>query len=232
MADAIRQARNHRRRGGPGAGVIVALLALPLLAAPSLPVSAHAPEADSAGAAPRIRKAPKTAPKATAALPITFGGDFSLVDHDGKSRTAREFHGRFVLVYFGYTHCPDICPLGLETIAGALDILGAAGGRVQPLFISVDPARDSGPVLKGYVRQFHPRLVGLSGSEAQVREAAKAYRVFRAKVIPDGSKDSGDYLVAHTPTTFLMGPDGAFVTLFPHDTEPEIMAKAIRRYLR
>ncbi len=164
-------------------------------------------------------------------FPIAFGGPFSLVDQDGVPRTDQDFRGRFLLVFFGYTQCPDICPTDLQTMAAALDILGDAAERVQPLFISVDPARDTQRRLKAFVARFHPRLVGLTGSEGQVRAAARAYRVHRFKVVPADSSGPDDYLASHSSITYLMGPDGSFLTLFPHDTTAESMATAIRRYL-
>jgi cytochrome oxidase Cu insertion factor (SCO1/SenC/PrrC family) len=159
-----------------------------------------------------------------------FGGPFSLTDHEGKPRTHKDFPGRFLLVNFGYTHCPNICPLGLSTMAAALDMLEHSGARVQPLFITIDPARDTPAVLKDYVPNFHPRLIGLGGSEAQISSVAKAYRVHRAKVIV-ADAPPGDYLASHTPLTYLMAPNGAFVTMFPHGTQPQFMADAIRRHM-
>lgn len=163
-------------------------------------------------------------------FPVQFGGPFSLIDHEGVPRGDEDFRGRFLLVYFGYTACPDLCPLGLATLSTAMDLLDAAGERVQPLFITVDPARDTSPVLNDYIAHFHPGLVGLTGSEAQVRAAAKAYKVHRRKVVPAGEA-AADYLVDHSTLTYLMAPDGRFVTLFPHGTRPEPMAAAIRNYL-
>jgi len=162
-------------------------------------------------------------------LSTLFGGAFSLVDHDGRSRTDRDFLGKFQLINFGYMNCPDICPTGLTNLATALDSLEHAGNRVQPLFITIDPARDTPEKLKAYVRNFHPRLIGLTGSEAQIRKAAKAYRIHRSKVIVDNSETG--YLATHTPTIFLMAPDGKFLTLFPHDTEPQFMVDTIRRHM-
>ncbi len=163
-------------------------------------------------------------------FPALFGGAFSLVDHDGAPRTDRDFRGRYLLVFFGYTQCPDICPTGLGTMAAALDILEAAADQVQPVFITVDPERDGPQRLKSYVRRFHPRLIGLTGSEAQIRAVAKAYRVHRSKVfLPDTPKS--DYLANHTSLIYLMGRDGTFVTLFPHGTEAASMAAIIRRYV-
>ncbi len=173
---------------------------------------------------------PAPGPASVKDLPISFGGPFTLVDHQGRERTDKDFKGRYLLVYFGYTFCPNICPTGLQTLSSALDLLGEGAARVQPLFVSVDPDRDKPEILKSFVAQFHPRLIGLTGSEKQVRDVARAYRIFRGKVVvADEPKD--EYLVTHTPTTFLMGPDGKFVTLFPHDTDAEVMAKALKRYL-
>ncbi len=173
---------------------------------------------------------PAPGPASVKDLPISFGGPFTLVDHQGRERTDKDFKGRYLLVYFGYTFCPNICPTGLQTLSSALDLLGEGAARVQPLFVSVDPERDKPEILKSFVGQFHPRLIGLTGSEKQVRDVARAYRIFRGKVVvADAPKD--EYLVTHTPTTFLMGPGGKFVTLFPHDTYAEVMAKALKRYL-
>ena len=163
-------------------------------------------------------------------FPVRFGGPFSLLDQDGVRRTDRDFRGRFLLVYFGYTHCPDICLTGLDTVAAALDLLGEAAGRVQPLFISIDPERDTPERLKSYLHKFHPRLVGLTGSEAEIGAVAKAYRVHRKKVLVPG-EPLGDYLASHSSITYLMGPEGEFVSLYPHGTEPEFMAGAIRRHI-
>lgn len=181
----------------------------------------------AATAADAASAAPKQDP-----LPIKFGGPFELVDQTGRTRTDVDFRGRFMLVFFGYTTCPDICPTDLQIMAEALDALGTGGEQVQPLFITVDPGRDTPDRLRPFVAAIHPRLVALTGSEAQIRAAARAYRVRRSKVVLADSKGPEDYLAYHSPTTFLMGPDGAFVTLFPHDTDAAFMAKAIRKYLQ
>ena len=182
------------------------------------PANAHSPQ-------------PPTSPStAEQGSPISFGGPFSLIDHLGRSRTDRDFRGRFLLIYFGYTACPDICPTGLQTMGRALDLVGAKAERVQPMFVSIDPDRDRPEILKRYVANFHPRLIGLTGTSSQVRAVAGVYRIQRGKVaLPDTQKDG--YLVIHTPTTFLMGPDGKFVTLFPYTTQPDVMARVLRRYL-
>ena len=166
-----------------------------------------------------------------AAPPIVFGGPFELIDHNGERRTDRDFGDRYLLVFFGYTFCPDICPTDLQVMAGALDLLGAAAERVQPLFITVDPARDTPAVLKDYVAHFHPRILGLTGEEAAIRATAKAYRVHRRKVVPAGADAGEDYYVDHSSMIYFMAPDGDFVTLFPHGSDPAGIAAAIRRYL-
>jgi protein SCO1/2 len=107
-----------------------------------------------------------------------IGGPFALVDHDGRPRTDADFRGKLLLVYFGFTYCPDVCPTDLQAIGLALDCLGAAGESVQPLFITLDPERDTPQHLADYVPLFHPRAVGLSGDEAAIRGAARAYKVF------------------------------------------------------
>jgi protein SCO1/2 len=160
-----------------------------------------------------------------------FGGPFELVDHDGMVRTDRDFHGRHVLLYFGYTYCPDICPTSLQEMAAALEQLGEAGGDVQPVFVTIDPKRDTQMVLKEYVAQFGERFVGLGGTEQQTARLAKAYRLHRVKVVPDWSEAENDYLVDHSSLTFLLGPDGKVVTLFPHNTPAETMAMRLRAYL-
>ncbi|MDH3691412.1 MAG: SCO family protein [Gammaproteobacteria bacterium] len=165
-------------------------------------------------------------------LPIRFGGPFTLIDHHGNTVSDKDFAGRFMLIFFGYTYCPDICPTNLTTMAQALKDLGDAGDAVQPLFISVDPERDTIEVLEKYVNFFHPRLIGLRGSEEQVSAAAHAYKIHRGKVITQNQTSTDDYLVNHSSITYLMGPTGDFVTLFPHDTKPKFMTKTIAKYVQ
>ena len=171
------------------------------------------------------------AAEAEKAFPVRFGGPFELIDHTGATRTNSDFAGRFMLIYFGYTNCPDICPHNLQVMTEALERLGDVGAQIQPLFITSDPARDTAELLREYVEHFHPSLVALTGSEAQIRAAAKSFRVHRSKLVSKDATDANDYLVNHTSLTYLMGPDGEFVTLFPHDTKPEFMAKTIKGYL-
>ena len=153
-----------------------------------------------------------------------IGGPFELVDHRGNPVTDETYRGQYLLIYFGYGYCPDICPTELATMANALDILGAKAERVTPLFISVDPERDTPEFLADYVVNFHPRLVGLSGTQEKVAQVAKAYKVYYAKA----RKSAGeDYLMDHTSFVYLMGPDGRFLNLFRGQSDPAKMAETI-----
>jgi protein SCO1/2 len=152
------------------------------------------------------------------------GGPFELTDHTGKPRTNSDFRGKLMLVYFGFTYCPDVCPTDLQNIGLALDTLGAASEHVQPLFITVDPARDTPGHLKGYVPMFHPRLIGLTGDAAAIHAAAAAYRVYYAQV----PLNDDDYTVDHSSFIYLMGADGKYLGFFPPGTTPEHIAESIR----
>lgn len=177
------------------------------------------------------KPAATSASAAPIALDRLFGGPFTLVDQDGNPRTDGDFRGRYLLIYFGYTDCPTICPLNLAHIFQALDLLGVDGTQVQPVFVSVDPAKDTPARLKAFVNDLDPRLTGLTGSPQQVSAALKAYRVHRRKATRQDS-DPADYLVEHSSITHLIGPDGRHVTLFPHDTPGATIATRLRSYLR
>lgn len=164
-----------------------------------------------------------------------FGGPFSLTNHDGERVTDADFRGKHMLVYFGFTQCADLCPVDLPTIATALDLLGAQADQLQPLFITVDPQNDTPAVLKDYVGAFHPKLVGLTGTPDEIAAAAKAYRVHRLRIpnTPAQRQHSGhSHTIDHGSLTYLMGPDGKFLTLIPHGAEAARMAAVIRHYLR
>jgi protein SCO1/2 len=160
---------------------------------------------------------------------VSIGGPFALTDQDGKTVTDKDFTGKLMLVYFGFTNCPDICPTGLQTIAQAMDLLGADGAKVQPILITVDPERDTPPVMKEYVQAFHERLIGLTGTPEQIAAVAKAYRVYYQKVV---LKDSSlGYSVDHSGFIYLMDAKGQYLAHFRHDATPEDMAKRIREKL-
>lgn len=161
----------------------------------------------------------------------TPGGSFTLVDGHGRVVTDRDFRGQWMLVYFGYTYCPDVCPTGLQTISQALGLLSSdKAGRIRPFFITVDPQRDTPGVMQAYTRAFHPDMVGLTGTEQQIADVAAAYRVYYRKA-PDSGRSQDDYLVDHSALAFLMGPDGHYVTWFAHGVSAEDIAGELDRLL-
>jgi protein SCO1/2 len=157
-----------------------------------------------------------------------IGGPFDLTDHDGRRRTDADFRGKLVLIYFGYTHCPDVCPTELQTLSLAVDMLGTAGNSVQPLFITVDPARDTPSHLAEYVSSFHPRLVALTGEDSAIRKVALAYKVYFAR---SGPTEGDNYTVDHTGFIYLVGKDGRYLGFLPPGTAPEQIVQAIRPHL-
>jgi protein SCO1/2 len=156
------------------------------------------------------------------------GGPFALIDQTGKQRTDADFRGKLLMVYFGYTTCPDICPTELMQIGLAIDKLGPAGDEVQPLFISVDPERDAPSVLAKYVANFHPRLIGLTGTPEQIRAVADAYRAYYARYSPP---DGAVYLIDHTGFVYLMDRSGEYLGFFPPGTSADRMVEIIRQHL-
>ncbi len=160
-----------------------------------------------------------------------IGGPFTLTDHTGKVVTERDFRGKFMLLTFGYTYCPDVCPTSLSKMAMALDLIGEAAAAVTPVFISIDPARDTPEHLNEYVGFFHPRLRGLTGTPAQVAAAAKAFRIYFAKVKPDPGADPDDYMMDHSALTYLIGPDGEFKAYFSYSVDAKEMALRVIEFL-
>jgi protein SCO1/2 len=159
-----------------------------------------------------------------------IGGPFVLINQDGKTVSEADFKGKYMLVYFGFTYCPDVCPTSLTIMEDALDMLGDKAERITPMFITVDPERDDPEAMKLYVEHFHPRLVGLTGSVDQVKAVAKTYKAYFTKS-GDGY-DDGDYSVDHSSITYLMAPDGKFVTHFSHGVEAEAMAKKLAEIIK
>ena len=157
-----------------------------------------------------------------------IGGPFRLIDHTGKRVTEADFKGRYMLLFFGYTHCPDVCPAELQTMGRAMDRLAAKGDKIVPVFISVDPERDSPAILKAYVAAFHPSMVGLTGSAAEIKAAAKAYKVYYRKQ-PGAKPGDTKILMDHTSFIYLVGPDGKVVALIRGGTRPEVLAKELAR---
>lgn len=155
----------------------------------------------------------------------TIGGPFTLIDHTGRTRTDADFRGKTLVVYFGYSYCPDVCPTDLQSIATAIDMLGGAGENVQPLFVTVDPERDTPAHLADYVPLFHPRLVGLTGTAEAIRAAAAAYKVYFARYDPP---KGGDYAVDHSGFIYVVDRDGRYVGFAPPNTPPERLAAILR----
>ncbi|MCX7382261.1 MAG: SCO family protein [Alphaproteobacteria bacterium] len=156
---------------------------------------------------------------------VAVGGPFALTDHTGRRVTDTTFRGKWMLIYFGYTYCPDVCPTELQNISNAIDLLGPDADKIVPVFITVDPARDTVAALADYVKLFDPRLVGLTGSDAEIAGVAKAYRVYYAKA---DSKNATTYLMDHSSFLYLVAPDGSFRALFRQGIGPVTMAKALR----
>jgi len=144
-----------------------------------------------------------------------IGIDFTLTDPAGRKRSLAEFRGKVVVIYFGYTFCPDVCPTDLAQIARALRYLGPRGADVQALFITLDPERDTPKLLRNYTRAFHPRLLALRGSEAETRRIARAFKVFYERVDPPGA---GYYLINHAAYTFLIDRGGRYAGFIPPGT--------------
>ncbi len=161
--------------------------------------------------------------------PEEIVGSFALIDHTGTPRTDRDFHGSHTLIYFGYTWCPDVCPSSMLVMAQVLEDLAAQSKTVQPLFITVDPKRDTVEKLAAYVEQLFPNLIGLTGSEEAVTEALDSFGVYRRSHETDADDD--DYLVDHASFFYLMGPDGAFVQHFEPSQGPTRIAVDIDRHL-
>jgi protein SCO1 len=158
------------------------------------------------------------------------GGPFALTDQTGKRVTEKDFLGRYMLVFFGFTNCPDICPAGLQVMTAALDKLGAKAEQVTPVFITIDPARDTTEKLAAYAKSFHPKLVTLTGSDTEIAAAVKAYRVYVQKVTDD--KNPTSYTFDHASLFYLMGKDGAFIAPVPHTTDANDIAKTLDKYVQ
>ncbi len=181
--------------------------------------------------------------KARAMEQVRLGGPFRLIDHNGRAVTEADYQGKFLLLFFGYTSCPDVCPLTLQNISEALDLLGPETARLAPLFISVDPDRDSPQVIADYLSNFNPAIVGLTGSTEQLAAIARAYGIYFEKIEMDDSGDSEtrgaheshmaheDYYMNHSSMSLLMAPDGFYVTNFPLGTGPEVIAAKVAEAL-
>jgi protein SCO1/2 len=166
----------------------------------------------------------------------TMGGPFTLTDQDGRRVSDTDFAGKYRLVYFGYTFCPDVCPTDLAMIGAAMRRLESSdpevAAKVQPIFISVDPARDTPAVLKRYVAAFHPRLIGLTGSEEEIARVAREYAVYYHREPPQPGAAPDQYLVDHSRMAVLYGPDNKPIAIMPEDQGPEGIVQELKRWVR
>lgn len=166
-------------------------------------------------------------------LSASIGGAFALTDQNGIRRSQADFAGRPMLVYFGFTYCPDVCPTALDIMGGALDALqqrdAIAYERLQPVFISVDPARDTPPVLRDYLAYFHPRLSGLTGSQADIDAVKSAFKIYAARGAAED--ENGNYNVDHSSFFYLMDENNRYLAHFDHAITPEILAEKLAEKL-
>jgi protein SCO1/2 len=153
-----------------------------------------------------------------------IGGPFHLIDQNGQTRSDADFHGQYLLVFFGYTNCPDVCPTTLQTITTAMDKLGGDAAKVTPIFITVDPERDTPAVMKAYAANFTLRLVALSGNPDAIAAAAKVYRIYYKKV-----GEGAGYSMDHTALVYLMGPDGNYLAHFSSEATADDIVKDLRQ---
>ncbi|MDX2202975.1 MAG: SCO family protein [Hyphomicrobiaceae bacterium] len=175
----------------------------------------------------RERLLPKDAARSVGQALV--GGPFTLTDHTGRRVTEADYRGKYMLVFFGFTYCPDVCPTALQSVAAALDLLGPKADRVVPLFVTVDPERDTPEQLAQYVSSFSPRLVGLTGSRAEIDTVLKEYRVYAQRV--DDPKSTAGYTMNHSSIVYVMGMDGAYRTHFTHATSAETIAERLAKLL-
>lgn len=154
-----------------------------------------------------------------------IGGEFEMVNHLGETVTQETFKGRHMLVYFGYTFCPDACPTGLQSVTVALNDMGKTADEITPVFVTIDPERDDVAAVREYIGFFHPRLIGLTGTAAQVQTISDAFRVFYGRARDTG--ETSDYLMDHSSLIFLMDEDGQYITHIRTGTSPEVMARLL-----
>lgn len=158
-----------------------------------------------------------------------LGGPYALIDTHGNNITQRDFHGRYTLIYFGYTHCVDVCPLTLSTISMALDMMGASARRIVPVFITIDPSRDTPEVVADYISHFSPNIVGLTGTTGQIRSVVETFHVMAKRRDAPAGYVSSDYLMDHSSVLYLMDGDNRLVSVLPVDTSPQEIARRLRR---
>jgi len=170
------------------------------------------------------------------------GGDFALTDQNGKPARDTDFRGRAMLVFFGFTHCPDICPVSVASLSKMMELLGDKADQVAPIFITVDPKRDTPDVMKAYLANFDKRIVGLTGTDEQIRQAAATYKAYYAKSAKPEQEEHGEhgahdeagkseYNVDHSGYIYLMGKDGKFIQVFPYNVAATDLVAALKPYV-
>ena len=173
--------------------------------------------------------APQAPPTAKEAARAAITTDFELIDHTGKIAADEDYRGKWLLVFFGFTNCPDVCPTTLNEVSQIMDALGEDGDKIQPLFVTVDPERDTPEAMAEYVAAFHPRIVGLTGTSEQVKRAAQSFKAYFAKVTQEGAPDG--YTMEHSAYMYLMNPDGEFEAVFRYEDSVDEITNGIRKYL-
>jgi len=183
------------------------------------------------GAAALIVTSSAQGPKVETTGTALIGGPFTLVDQNGKTVTDRDFRGKYMLIFFGFTHCPDICPAELQVMSAALDALGSKADEVVPVFVTLDPERDTPEAVGTYVKIFGKNFVGLTGSPTAIANAAKAYRVTYSKFEYKGKDGNYRYSIDHSALVYLMDKDGQYLTHFTYGTPASKMTETMRSYL-
>jgi cytochrome oxidase Cu insertion factor (SCO1/SenC/PrrC family) len=158
------------------------------------------------------------------------GGSFSLTDHNGKTVSDKDFHGYVSLVFFGFTSCPDVCPVTLATLTKTMELLGEKANQVIPVFITVDPKNDTSEVMKNYISNFDKRMVGLTGTDEQIKAAQSAYKVYAAQRETHENGHAG-HTMDHSSYIYVMGKDGVFLNVFSYDSPPKDIAAMVENYL-
>lgn len=169
---------------------------------------------------------PRPLPRTTTSGTAAIGGPFTLLVTNGESVTDQSFHGKWLLIFFGYTSCPDLCPTALTNVSVALEKFGSDAGRIQPLFITVDPQRDTRDVMANYLKSFDARILGLTGTQAQIDGVTREYRVYVA--LDKSERGGDDYLVSHSAYLYLMDPSGKFVSVIQGNEDGDAIAAWLR----
>jgi protein SCO1/2 len=179
-----------------------------------------------------IACSPPAPPAAPPLEGARIGGPFALTDQNGASLTERSLAGKYRIMYFGYTFCPDVCPVDVQNLAAGLRAFeqqdAAVAAKVVPVFVSIDPARDTPAVLKQFVGHFHPRMIGLTGSPQAIAAIAKEYAVYYKK----GESSPGGYMMDHSRVAYLMSPEGKPIALLPQEGTPQAIATELARWVR